>query len=78
LVEAIDWGIQRPPKPADERSRMTTDAESRLMTLKEQLEHGEYDVDTKKVADAILRSPLWIMLFAGNPRCPTGTRPLTG
>ena len=58
--------------------RMTTDAESRLMTLKEQLEHGEYDVDTKKVADAILRSPLWIMLFAGNPRCPPGTRPLTG
>jgi hypothetical protein len=57
---------------------MTTDAESRLMTLKEQLEHGEYDVDTKKVADAILRSPLWIMLFAGNPRCPTGTRPMTG
>ena len=20
----------------------------------------------------------WIMLFPGNPRCPTGTRPLTG
>lgn len=47
------------------------------MTLKEQLEHGEYNVDTKKVADALLRNPLWIMLFAGNPRCPTSTRPLT-
>jgi hypothetical protein len=42
---------------------MTTDAESNLMTLKEQLEQGQYTVDTKKVADAILRSPLWSMLL---------------
>ena len=44
---------------------MTTDAESKLMTLKERLEQGQYAVDAKKVADAILRNPLWIMLFAG-------------
>jgi hypothetical protein len=43
---------------------MTTDAESKLMTLKERLEQGQYTVDTTKVADAILRNPLWIMLFA--------------
>jgi Anti-sigma-28 factor, FlgM len=43
---------------------MTTDAESKLMTLKERLEQGQYNVDTKKVADAILRNPLWIMLLA--------------
>ena len=45
---------------------MTTDAESRAMTLKEQLEQGEYEVDTMKVADAILRNPLWLMLIAEN------------
>lgn len=44
---------------------MTTDAESKLMTLKERLEQGLYTVDTKKVADAILRSPLLLMLFSG-------------
>ncbi len=35
------------------------------MTLKEQLERGEYQVDATKVADAVLKSPLWIVLFAG-------------
>ncbi len=34
------------------------------MTLKEQLEQGEYEVDTTKVADAILRNPLWLRLLA--------------
>jgi hypothetical protein len=57
---------------------MTTDAESRLMTLKERLEQGEYFVDTKKVADAILRSPLWIVLFAGDPHRPGASRSLLG
>jgi hypothetical protein len=51
---------------ADQQRRMTTDAESMLMTLKEQLEQGQYNVDTKKVADAILRNPLWIMLLAAD------------
>lgn len=51
---------------ADHRSRMTTDAESTLMTLKERLERGEYRVDPAKVADAILRHPLWILLLAGS------------
>jgi hypothetical protein len=49
---------------------MTTDAESNVMTLKERLEQGEYNVDTKKVADAILRNPMWISLFAGTLKCP--------
>ena len=51
---------------ADHRSRMTTDAESRLMTLKERLEKGEYRVDPAKVADAILRSPVAVLLLAGD------------
>lgn len=50
---------------ADQNARMTTDAESTLMTLKERLEQGQYNVDATKVADAILRNPLWIMLFGG-------------
>ncbi len=33
------------------------------MTLKERLEQGQYNVDATKVADAILRNPLWMMLF---------------
>ncbi len=40
------------------------------MTLKERLEQGEYNVDTKKVADAILRNPMWISLLAGTFKCP--------
>ena len=36
------------------------------MTLKEQLEQGQYNVDTKKVADAIVRNPLWNMLLAAD------------
>jgi hypothetical protein len=54
---------------------MTTDAESNVMTLKEQLEQGAYEVDTKKVADAILRNPFWLALFAGDRPCPSGSRP---
>jgi hypothetical protein len=54
---------------------MTTDAESNVMTLKEQLEQGAYEVDTKKVADAILRNPLWLALFAGDQSCMSGSRP---
>lgn len=42
---------------------MTKEAES-IMTLKERLEQGQYTVDAKKVADAMLRSPLSILLFA--------------
>lgn len=34
------------------------------MTLKERLEQGQYNVDAKKVADAIVRNPLWLLLFA--------------
>lgn len=49
------------------------------MTLKEQLEQGKYDVDTKKVADAILRNPVWIRVLAGTcaPR-PSDSRPALG
>jgi hypothetical protein len=48
---------------------MTTDAESNAMTLKERLEQGQYDVDAKKVADAIVRnSPLWVLLLAACER----------
>ena len=54
---------------------MTTDAESNVMTLKELLEQGEYEVDTKKVADAILRNPMWLALFAGDRPSPSGSRP---
>ena len=36
------------------------------MTLKEQLERGEYHVDARKVADAVIKSPLWILLFAAS------------
>ena len=58
---------------------MTTDAESKLMTLKEQLEQGQYTVDTKKVADAILRGPLWIMLTACDSARPSSeSRPAMG
>ncbi len=58
---------------------MTTDAESKLMTLKERLEQGQYNVDAKKVADAILSNPLWIMLFAGDAgRCLPESRPAVG
>ena len=55
---------------ADHNARMTTDAESKLMTLKERLEQGQYNVDATKVADAILRNPLWIMLFGGASKQP--------
>jgi hypothetical protein len=57
---------------------MTTDAESNEMTLKERLEQGEYKVDTKKVADAILRNPMWITLFAGRLQCPPKPRTAIG
>jgi len=57
---------------------MTTDAESKLMTLKERLEQGEYNVDATKVADAILRSPLWIMLLAASGSRASDSRPITG
>lgn len=58
---------------------MTTDAESNVMTLKERLEQGEYTVDSEKVADAILRNPLWIMLFAGvGQRRASDSRPAVG
>jgi hypothetical protein len=58
---------------------MTTDAESNLMTLKERLEQGQYDVDATKVADAILRNPLWMMLFASSSdRCSSDARPAVG
>ncbi len=33
------------------------------MTLKEKLEQGEYEIDARKVADAILRNPLWQALL---------------
>ena len=48
------------------------------MTLKERLEQGEYHIDTKKVADAMLRSPLWKMLLLGSKRKPPGGRPAVG
>ena len=57
---------------------MTTDAESKLMTLKERLEQGQYNVDATKVADAILRNPLWVMLFGGGERSSSDSRPAVG
>jgi hypothetical protein len=57
---------------------MTTDAESNVMTLKEQLEQGRYDVDAKKVADAIVRNPLWLLLFASSERHSADSHPAVG
>lgn len=57
---------------------MTTDAESKVMTLKERLEQGQYDVDVKKVADAIVRNPLWLLLFASAERRSSDSRPAVG
>ncbi len=50
------------------------------MTLKELLEQGQYTVDTKKVADAILSSPLLITLLSGDGggRRGPGSRPVVG
>lgn len=48
------------------------------MTLKERLEQGQYTVDATKVAEAILRNPLWIMLFASGGPCSSDSRPATG
>ncbi len=45
------------------------------MTLKEQLEQGEYEVDTRKVADAILRNPLWLALLAAYGKDEQHRRP---
>ncbi|MGH2862483.1 MAG: flagellar biosynthesis anti-sigma factor FlgM [Solirubrobacteraceae bacterium] len=56
---------------------MTTDAESNVMTLKERLEQGQYNVDAKKVADAIVRNPLWLLLFASGER-HSSERPAVG
>ena len=47
------------------------------MTLKEQLEQGEYEVDTRKVADAILRNPLWLTLLAAYGKDDQHWRPAT-
>jgi hypothetical protein len=57
---------------------MTTDAESKLMTLKERLEQGQYNVDAKKVADAIVRNPLWLLLLASGERHPADSHPAVG
>lgn len=57
---------------------MTTDAESNKMTLKERLEQGQYNVDATKVADAIVRNPLWIRIFAGGAGCCSESRPAAG
>lgn len=48
------------------------------MTLKERLEQGQYNVDATKVAEAILRNPLWIMLFGGSSRSSSDSRPAAG
>jgi hypothetical protein len=48
------------------------------MTLKERLEQGQYNVDATKVAEAILRNPLWMMLFAGGVLCSSDSRPAMG
>ena len=57
---------------------MTTDAESKVMTLKERLEQGQYNVDAKKVADAIVRNPLWVLLFASSERSTADSQPAVG
>jgi hypothetical protein len=57
---------------------MTTDAESKVMTLKESLDQGQYNVDAKKVADAIVRNPLWVLLFATFERPSADSRPAVG
>jgi hypothetical protein len=49
------------------------------MTLKERLEQGQYNIDATKVADAILRNPLWMMLFAVDDEHPSSdSRPAVG
>ena len=57
---------------------MTTDAESKVMTLKECLDQGQYNVDAKKVADAIVRNPLWVLLFASSERSTADSQPAVG
>lgn len=47
------------------------------MTLKERLDQGEYKVDTKMVADAILRNPLWILLFGDDQNRSPNSGPAT-
>jgi hypothetical protein len=63
---------------ADQEVRMTTDAESKVMTLKEILDQGQYNVDAKKVADAIVRNPLWVLLFASSERSTAHSQPPVG
>ncbi|MGC9220221.1 MAG: flagellar biosynthesis anti-sigma factor FlgM [Solirubrobacteraceae bacterium] len=46
------------------------------MTLKEQLQSGEYEVDPQKVADALIKDPLFRLLMAAQRL--TGSRPATG
>ncbi len=43
---------------------MSKEADSKLTVLKDLLAHDEYCVDTKQVADAMLRSPLAGLLLA--------------
>ena len=57
---------------------MTTDAESKVMTLKEILDQGQYNVDATKVADAIVRNPLWVLLFASSERSKADSQPAVG
>jgi hypothetical protein len=63
---------------ADQEFRMTTDAESKVMTLKERLEQGQYNVDAKKVADAIVRNPLWLLLLASSESHAADSHPAVG
>ena len=56
---------------------MTTDAESRLALLRERLAEGEYSVDLREVAEAILRRPGGISLFQFRHSGGAGTPPVT-
>jgi hypothetical protein len=53
---------------------MSTEADSKLTVLKDRLDDGEYRVDTKQVADAVLRSPLASLLLAVWVRRGTSVR----
>lgn len=58
---------------------MSTDANLKIVQLKDQLEHGDYQVDSEKVAEAILRRRCGLALLSVNPWAVLGApRPMFG
>lgn len=53
---------------------MSKEAESKLTVLKERLADGEYRVEPKQVADAILHRPSGVLALAPNLGAASGQR----